>query len=460
MEAVNEGLGLAARDRVITFVSSGDVLYASTGSRSGVPGYRPNIFLIHKDKTKWEELGGEIAGTSMGALAVSEDVLYAGSTSSGLSVFDSQRTPSLFRLNHLHSGKTWERLAAGTLRPDHSHLGRPRYSEVILVGTSEGLFWSTDEGRRFRKYSPSSERKFRYVGAIQYEDRTAFISTDRGVFYLLDFIPRGTWYARAYHYILGHQWVFSGLFLECPLMVVLSTRLILIFLQLDLWPIKSVAPWFYLLPLGRWKLFRKYRTTLSNERDIKEDADRYVDLPYRSNDYAAAPSKLSALFDGLSISKRVVVIADGGRGKSTLGHYLSIKSLKSEKTFGVRHLEPVIIDGLSYSGDMLESVTAALKRHKAYVNPAIEGLLEAGHLLIIFDGFSEIRESYQESGNSSDIPPFVQHHPDTPFVITSRSELPPPLQLACGDFLHLELRDVDEKTERGFLQSIPQARFA
>jgi hypothetical protein len=81
----------------------------------------------------------------------------------------------------------------------------------------------------------------------------------------------------------------------------------------------------------------------------------------------------------------------------------------------------------------------------------VESQLQKGHILIIFDGVSEIRGSFQTRSGLTDIPHFVRNHPDTPFIFTSRSNLTSSLAQSLGDATQITIQDVNEKTERGFL---------
>lgn len=236
------------------------------------------------------------------------------------------------------------------------------------------------------------------------------------------------------------------------LLIVLSPRLISRLLQYEVWGIKQLAPAFYLTRLGRWKLYRRYRQKLRQAQDVKYSVEHYVDLPYESDSSETDSTKLSDLFAHLPLSKRVVVIADGGRGKSTLCHKLAQRCIDDHDLFGDKLLEPVVIDGLFYAGNLLNTITNVLKKSRAYVNETIvSAQLAAGRLLIIFDGFSEIREPYLNAPSSEDLPEFISQHPDTPFIFTSRSNLPPGVQEALGDVLTVRLLDLDDRTVRPFL---------
>jgi hypothetical protein len=64
------------------------------------------------------------------------------------------------------------------------------------------------------------------------------------------------------------------------------------------------------------------------------------------------------------------------------------------------------------TGEFLSDV----KQSRAYVNKTIiESQLSMGNRAILFDGLSEVRESYREAAEMTDIPAFIRQHPDTPF---------------------------------------------
>lgn len=257
--------------------------------------------------------------------------------------------------------------------------------------------------------------------------------------------------------IKEHEWLFSATVLAVLLMTLLSTQLISVLLKLDIWGIKQVAPAVYLFaPFGRWKLYRGYRERLRTSAGLSEDlkygVEHYVDLPYVTDGAPGTKARLSDLFAKLPPERRVVVEADGGRGKSTLCYYLARRCVERRDLFDGKLLEPVVVDGLTYTGDILQAITGALSKDSAYVNKSIvESQVAAGNLLVIFEGFSEIRDTYLAAASSGELPEFVRQYPHTPFIFTSRSSLPPGLQQALTDPLTVRLCDVDEMTERLFL---------
>jgi photosystem II stability/assembly factor-like uncharacterized protein len=421
-----------------------------------VAGYQ-RVFRFNRGQNLWEEISNGIKQDFITTFGSSDQVLYA--AASRPVEANTQVLPRLFKLVDPERGTEWITIDTSNLTgrvdalwSDQSH------PEVLIAGSTDGLFWSNDGGVTFHQVNLSNEQiPFRRVSAISELNGQLFINTDSGTFYLFDQIQRGKWYEQWLKLLNDHPWTVAGVAVLILLLVVLSTRLISLLLQLDLWGLNQIAPAFYLLPFGRWKLYRGYRAHLVAAAEIKESFEHYVDLPYEtdlkrnglSSAEQSGPLKLSELFARLSYSQRVAVIAEGGSGKSTLCAFLAYRCLKGD-LFGGKRLEPVIVDGLSYAGDMLGTITDALKRDRAYVNKSIvSSQLAAGNLLVVLDGFTEIKDTYLLKASSEDLPGFIKQHPDTPFIFTSRSNLPQSLQKALGEVITIQLGTIED--ERGFL---------
>jgi photosystem II stability/assembly factor-like uncharacterized protein len=404
------------------------------------------LFRLDEQRNVWVSvIRGSIGEVKLPAVAGKD--LFAGASGS-----NNSPVINLLRVETSADHPSWKRLRGDNLSGELLSVYVDQdYPSVMLVGTNEGLFWSTDGGDVFQKLiQKGNSILFERVDSIDRVGRQLFVGTDAGLFFIYDQVPRGNWYAHLSEWVKQHPWLFSGAALVVLLMIFLSTRLISLLLQLDLWGLNQIAPTFYLLPFGRWKLFRRYRETLRNDPDLKYSSEHYVDLPFVSDDPAGG--SLSDTLRRLARTKRVVVIADGGRGKSTLCHYLVMNCIERRGFFGDKILEPVMIDGLSYAGDLLNTITSALREDRAYVNRAIaDSQTAVGNLLVIFDGFSEIKETFIGAASASDLPEFIRQHPDTPFIFTTRSNLPIAVQQALKDVLTIRLCDVDETTVRSFL---------
>lgn len=250
------------------------------------------------------------------------------------------------------------------------------------------------------------------------------------------------------------------LVLICSIILILfSTRLILLLLQLDIGLLKPIAIAFFYSPLGRWKLYRKYKKRLKEDANLHYHAKHYIDLPFESSDHAGAPNALQPFLEESMKTQNVCIIAGGGQGKTTLAYKLALQSINGELLIGRKSPVPVIVDGLTYDGNLLESITAALKQHRVYVNSAIVGSqIAAGNILVIVDGWSEVREFYSEPQESSDIPKFISGNPDTRFVFTSRSDLPAAIRQTLGNAAIVKLKDLDDETLEEFLRKYIERR--
>lgn len=107
----------------------------------------------------------------------------------------------------------------------------------------------------------------------------------------------------------------------------------------------------------------------------------------------------------------------------------------------------MFVEGFAYAGDLIKSITAALKRGGAYVNRSlVEEQMAMGRLLIIFDGHSEIREEFRNDPKVDDLANVVSNVPDVAFVFTSRAPLTPFLAPALGVCATAKLLPLEEST--------------
>lgn len=346
----------------------------------------------------------------------------------------------------LTANSQWEKLTLNNVSGlIHTLWMDQAFPKVMVVGTKEGLFWTNNSGNSFQKWESCGQNvSFRDVLSFSSDAGHSIIATDQGVFYLVDQIPREYFYQYVWHIVEDRWEIFSGVLVGLVLMVVLSTRLILLLLQLDFGPVKKLAKAVYITPFGKWKLYRQYRKNIRNNREIQTATNTYVDLPYQQDGLDSSEKLSESLFDILT-KQPVVVIAGGGLGKSTLCRYVANKAASDKGAFHGKKREPVIVEGAAYGGNMLDSVKSSLLERQAYVNSEIvESQLLAGNLLIIFDGFSEIRDAVKTSGRLDDVAKFVQDYPDTVFLFTSRSELTVEVQQALSAAANISLKEVDE----------------
>jgi hypothetical protein len=257
---------------------------------------------------------------------------------------------------------------------------------------------------------------------------------------------------RCREFLLEHLGVIL-LFAATSLAVLtLSTRIISILLQLDAWPLTVVAPAIYLTGIGRRKLYRAYRENLLARSDVVSAINLFQDIPYEASDVGAEKNQLLSSVIRSASKGNVIIVADGGRGKSTLSYAIANRVANATLTINSKRVEPVIIDGVDYAGDLAGAILSALKKGGVYANAGIvETQLSAGNLFIVFDGHSEIRESYSKDDKNGDLPTFIMRHPEMRVFMTSRSPLPPALKAALGEPTSYELLDLDDRTIEPFL---------
>jgi photosystem II stability/assembly factor-like uncharacterized protein len=262
------------------------------------------------------------------------------------------------------------------------------------------------------------------------------------------------WPGRALAWVSAHP---RGFWTTIALLLVLafcSTRLILLLMQMEVFPINVVAAGFYLTRFGRWRLFRGYRRVMQDVREFQEDHRRFLDLPYElaASEPEDRAQGLSELVEGALARQRVVVVGEGGRGKTTLCHYVVIRTAAGSSLFAKRRLEPVIVDGYEITGDDLtEAITSALRQNRAYVNrTVVEAQLVAGNLLVIFDGVSDVHRAFR-AGAEKSLRAFARSYPDVSLLLTSREEISAEVRSSLGRTATVRLRDVDAATERAFL---------
>jgi Deoxyribonuclease II len=262
-------------------------------------------------------------------------------------------------------------------------------------------------------------------------------------------VPKAHWFDTGWNWIKKSPIWSSAILVSLLLLMLAPSRLVSELLAQDVLVVNKLAPWFYLTGFGQRKLFKRYRDEVAKSPDVRDHAARYVDLPYECNGAESDLRLSAAIKDRLLKRCSVEVIAEGGRGKTSLCCYLTAELIKDGSS---RRVQPVMVDGLDYNGNLLDLIVSTLKRSRAYVNPTIvESQLSMGHLLIMFDGMSEIREAFRSSAEMSDIPAFIRKHPDTPFIFTSRSSLPGPVGQALKDRVSIKLKDVDSATLKEFL---------
>ncbi len=254
--------------------------------------------------------------------------------------------------------------------------------------------------------------------------------------------------------VAENPWKSTALLVGLAALLVLPTRLILLFLSLELWPIAKLAPGFFLTGLGRNRLFAPYRRNLQRDDEVRTHSGWYVDLPFQSDEEPAERSD-AGMLEYLRASlagSRTAVVAGGGFGKSTLCRRIADCASRGDFVVGDRAREPVILEGSGFQGDVVGSITEELRSRRAYVNEAIvRGQVQAGNLLVLFDGLSEVSDAGSDWSKPGNVASFAASHPDTPMLFTSRPGAVPETAIQACDAAVVRLLEVsDEGLEREF----------
>jgi len=240
----------------------------------------------------------------------------------------------LFYLNLNASDDVWHPLTAANLTGDVNSIWLdPAHSavpSVIVAGTSDGLFYSSDSGATFAKAATPVTFGAMYVSSMIRLPNSKFVfATNHGVVVADDNIRRGSAFTRILLWLNGHRWFSYSTIAIIGVLVFGSSRLLLLVLQLEIAPITRIAPAFYLTPFGKWKLFRRYLRDLAQDLSFREAERRFSELPYATTSSARTTNGSIVRDEGMNvgladatfqaaIEGHVVITADGGKGKSTL----------------------------------------------------------------------------------------------------------------------------------------------
>jgi hypothetical protein len=303
-----------------------------------------------------------------------------------------------------------------------------------------GLFWSNDGGKVFTAVDNAHPG-----GHIARQGDGFVLATDEGLFYAVDQIPDRRYGLRLWNLVKEHPsetaWTVGLLFL----FMVVSTRLLLVVLTWNIPPIPQTADIFFLTPLGRWRLFRGYRKRLAN--GLAEGAKHYVEIPFAVNGQPVAELVTKHVGEALGRGS-VAVISDAGRGKSELAKAIAYRTATGELKFNGNRLEPVIVSGTNIDGDIVAAVATELRFNNVAVTDVIvRRQLEAGHMLIIVDGISEISPDKLGPLSAS-----MRGLGDVRWMMTSRVELPAEIAPVMRAFETVKLLDVTGDAETAFFK--------
>lgn len=138
------------------------------------------------------------------------------------------------------------------------------------------------------------------------------------------------------------------------------------------------------------------------------------------------PDKVDALFNK---SSRIIIIGNGGSGKTTLMKYLYINSIKTSfkipvmlnlRDFNMIQLADLKKKKVSQENVLKEELNKILLFNKVGISEeVIEGMYESGHFLFILDGYDEINYDAKDV-IFKDIDDFVSRFSKNKFIITTR----------------------------------------
>ncbi|HKP03033.1 MAG TPA: TIR domain-containing protein [Chthoniobacterales bacterium] len=236
-------------------------------------------------------------------------------------------------------------------------------------------------------------------------------------------------------------------------LLALSTRYVDILLGFDLPIVRNIAALFYLTRIGRYRLFSRYEKNLLKDEQMAAASSRYVDLPFETKGVECEDkASLARALTAVLTLENASVIAEGGKGKTTLAYKIALAVLRGELQPEGKPTTPIVVDGLEYDGDLLGSITTSLQQRKVTINrEVVKSLLKAGHLFVTFDGWSEVREFYVATQSQTEVANLIRQNAASRFLFTSRNELPASLQEALGR-TRFYLKDVNAESLETFLK--------
>lgn len=290
----------------------------------------------------------------------------------------------------------------------------PDYKDAVVVATDEGLYFSNNGGESFKPSTIRNAAAFRKVQSIARVGTDFFVSTDAGLLYAVDTIPRGPWYAALvgtgteltskYH----NEWWFwpissAATFLFAYLVGLVALLLLAwnrgttVFSRSILASL-AAKPLLLTPVLGRKLLFLGYGKRLSKVWEIARAGEDYFGLP------AIVPDAPPVLPDvnGRGLHQEIagrlqaqqpgIIVGRGGAGKSTVLSRLAYLALRRELPEPLGKLRPIFVPAHYYNGDLIKAMVSVL-RERDGVEVDETGLvaqLQAGGYLVLFDGLTEI----------------------------------------------------------------------
>jgi hypothetical protein len=381
----------------------GDAVLGLNGVLFGTDAADHNIWRSTDGGRSSKSISEGLSGIVLGG---AQDVLYAGTEAAGL-----------FRLEPATSGGSWLHKASQGLPPTPKMTAiwvDQEDQNVILLGTDKDLWWSKDGGETFERSQLSGKfRPDRRVKSIvRNSPRSFFVSTDLGLYYVEDFIPRAGLQSRLgaiLAYYDRHKqsptfWIASsgasllGTYLLAVFGLVVAGTLggSIIFSRGFLISLAS-KPLLNTPGLIRWALFLGYRGRVLNRPSVKQAAESFYGLPASCAQGPILPdldgqALISAVLSAVGPQSPVLIVGTGGAGKTTLLSRLAYLGLNDGLSQIGRSFRPVLVSPSYYDGSLTGAVAATLREvygvgvdEKSTISQ-----LQSGGILILFDGVSEI----------------------------------------------------------------------
>jgi predicted NACHT family NTPase len=161
---------------------------------------------------------------------------------------------------------------------------------------------------------------------------------------------------------------------------------------------------------------------------------------------------------GIDSLRYVVILGDPGSGKSTLLQYIALNWARTPLNNVISQPIPLLIELRSYSRDRISgqckdflefchngNVICRLNQHQLHEQ------LEAGKVLVMFDGLDEVFDPAQREEAITDIHRFTNDYPKVRVIVTSRIIGYKPQRLRDAEFRHFMLQDLESEQIQDFI---------
>jgi hypothetical protein len=301
----------------------------------------------------------------------------------------------------------------------------PDHPEVVIAGAGNGLFWSSDifdPTRIVGHWTPDRPQAFASVLTLcrvpssSSQPASLLAGTDYGVYLLVDKVHRETalgrnWRraAQIWDRYSKEPWFWlaatAGSAISAYLFAVLAV-LLLAWKGIGRW---IGADWLLALVtkpmefsprLLRWVLFLGYRKRLMALPEVVTAREHYFGLPAQ----VPGGTEITPDAEGTALHKTIassfantnclLLQGEGGAGKSTVLAKLASLGALGLLPGVLKTCLPVYVPASFYEGDLIQAISDALKRRDGVPldrhGDIIRQQLQAGNMLVLFDGVSEI----------------------------------------------------------------------